>query len=66
MEPPSPIVKLSGTEADAMSDDPLSNCVFMILDSESGPEEGNVIHYVCAYTVRTGLLYIGMTGNTIS
>lgn len=49
-----------------MSDDPLSNCVFMIFDDLSGQEDGPGHRCVCAYTAHTGLLYIGDTGDILS
>ena len=66
MEPPSPIAKTSNIEADAMSDDPLSNCIFMILGESSAPDEGEGSYLVCAYSAHTGFLYIGITGETAS
>ena len=66
MEPPSPIAKTSNIEADAMSDDPLANCIFMILGESSVPDSGNGGRFVCAYSANTGFLYIGMTGETAS
>ena len=66
MEPPSPILMTSNVEADAMSDDPLSNCIFVILGSTSDSEEGSGRHAVCAYTAHAGLLYIGTAGDILS
>lgn len=63
MEPPSPILTSQAT-AEPKSEDPLSDSIYVILNatSEDGPEH----LLVCASTVRTGLLYIGITGDTIS
>lgn len=66
MEPPSPILNASNAAADAMSDDPLADYILMILDSESASGDGCGQHLVCAYTARTGLLYIGATGEELS
>ena len=66
MEPPSPILKTSNTGADAMSDDPLSDCIFMILDDSSSPKDGGGCRHVCAYSVHTGFMYIGTPGETVS
>ena len=49
-----------------MSDDPLSNCIFMILDNMSGQENGCGRRCVCAYTAHSGLLYIGDTDSSMS
>ena len=48
-----------------MSDDPLSNSVYMVMGSTSdeGQESG---FCVCAWSVRTGLSYIGTPSSTIS
>ncbi len=48
-----------------MSDDPLSNSVFMVMGSTSdeGQEGG---FFVCAWSAYTGLSYIGTPSSTIS
>ena len=65
MEPPSPIVIDQKISADQMSDDPLSNSVFMVMGSTSdeGQESG---FCVCAWSAHTGLSYIGTPSSTIS
>ena len=65
MEPPSPIVIDQKISADQMSDDPLSNSVFMVMGSTSdeGQESG---FCVCAWSARAGLSYIGIPSSTIS
>ena len=49
-----------------MSDDPLANCIFMILDDSSAPEYGDGCRYVCACRAHAGFLYLGITGETVS
>ncbi len=49
-----------------MSDDPLSDCIFMILDDSSSPKDGGGCRHVCAYSVHTGFMYIGTPGETVS
>ena len=66
MEPPSPILKTSNHDADSISDDPLSDCVFMIFNNPSGPEDGSGERFVCAYTAHAGLLFLGITGGGVS
>ena len=65
MEPPSPIAIEQKVSADQMSDDPLSNNVYMVMGSTSdeGQEGG---YFVCAWSARTGLSYIGTPSSTIS
>ena len=65
MEPPSPIAIEQKVSADQMSDDPLSNSVYMVMGSTSdeGQEGG---FFVCAWSVHTGLSYIGTPSSTIS
>ena len=48
-----------------MSDDPLSNNVYMVMGSTSdeGQESG---FFVCAWSAHTGLSYIGAPSSTIS
>ena len=48
-----------------MSDDPLSNSVYMVMGSTSdeGQEGG---FFVRAWSAHTGLSYIGTPGSTIS
>ena len=65
MEPPSPIAIEQKVSADQMSDDPLSNSVFMVMGSASDEgQEGGFC--VCAWSARTGLSYIGTPSSTIS
>ena len=65
VEPPSPILKDQKISADQMSDDPLSNSVFMVMGSTS--DEGQEGGYcVCAWSAHTGLSYIGTPNSTIS
>ena len=47
-----------------MSDDPLSNSIFMVMGSTS--DEGQEAISVCAWSARTGLSYIGTPNSTIS
>ena len=48
-----------------MSDDPLSNSVYMVMGSTSDEgQEGGFC--VCAWSARTGLSYIGTPNSTIS
>jgi len=44
---------------DPLSEDPLSGYIFMIVDSPSGEEDN---FFVCAYSARTGLSYLGRPG----
>ncbi|MBQ2919108.1 MAG: hypothetical protein IJE61_07830 [Bacteroidales bacterium] len=65
MEPPSPIVKEQKISADQMSDDPLSDNIYMVMGSASDEgQEGGFC--VCAWSARTGLSYIGTPSSTIS
>ena len=64
VEPPSPILKEQRVSADQKSEDPLSNSVFMVMGSTS--DEGQEACYVCAWSARTGLSYIGTPGTTVS
>ena len=48
-----------------MSDDPLSNSVYMVMGSASDEsQEGGFV--VCAWSARTGLSYIGTPDSMIS
>lgn len=58
VEPPSPILNNFSSLADQQSDDPLSGCIFMVVNTPS-EDDG---YSVCAYSVRTGLSYIGNAG----
>ena len=64
MEPPSPIVKEQKISADQMSDDPLSNNIYMIMGGTS--DESQKVFSVCAWSARTGLSYIGTPSSTLS
>ena len=64
VEPPSPIVKEQRASADRVSDDPLSNSVFMVMGSTS--DDSQERFFVCAWSARTGLSYIGVPGTTVS
>ena len=64
VEPPSPIVKEQRASADRVSDDPLSNSVFMVMGSAS--DDSQERFFVCAWSARTGLSYIGTPGKTVS
>ena len=65
VEPPSPILKDHKLSADQMSDDPLSNSVYMVMGSASDEsQEGGFV--VCAWSARTGLSYIGTPDSMIS
>ena len=59
MEPPSHIMTDPASLKDPLSEDPLSGYIFMIVDSPSGEEDN---FFVCAYSARTGLSYLGRTG----
>ena len=63
VEPPSPIIEKLNS-SDQMSDDPLSNSVFMIMGNASGEEQEAVS--VCAWSAQTGLSYIGTPSSTLS
>ncbi|MBO8479371.1 MAG: hypothetical protein IAB80_10880 [Bacteroidetes bacterium] len=58
MEPPSHILTCRTGAADALSDDPLSESIFIVLSEASG-ETAEAKYSVCAYNARTGLSYIG-------
>ena len=64
VEPPSPILKEQRVSADQKSEDPLSNSVFMVMGSTS--DEGQEACYVCTWSARKGLSYIGTPGTTVS
>jgi len=64
VEPPSPILKNQKLSADQTSDDPLSRDIYMIMGETS--DDGQEGFYVCAWSARTGLTYIGTPGNMIS
>ena len=64
VEPPNPILNEQRVSADQKSEDPLSNSVFMVMGSTS--DEGQEACYVCAWSARTGLSYIGTPGTTVS
>ena len=64
VEPPSPIVKEQRAAADRVSDDPLSNSVFMVMGSAS--DDSQERFFVWAWSARTGLAYIGAPGKTVS
>ncbi|MBQ8421222.1 MAG: hypothetical protein IJX11_03065 [Bacteroidales bacterium] len=64
MEPPSPIVNTQQINADQTSDDPLSDNIYMIMGGTS--DESQEVFSVCAWSVRTGLSYIGTPSSTLS
>ena len=64
MEPPSPIGSNFSNMADQTSDDPLSSNVYMIMGDTSGESQEGF--FVCAWSARTGLSYIGTPVTTIS
>ena len=64
MEPPSPIVKEQKISADQMSDDPLSDNIYMVMGNSS--DESPEGFFVCAWSARTGLSYIGAPGKVVS
>ena len=47
-----------------MSDDPLSRDIYMIMGETS--DAGQEGFFVCAWSARTGLSYIGKPSDTIS
>ena len=63
VEPPSPILTTK-VSADQMSDDPLSNSVFMVMGDTS--DENRERFFVCAWSARDGLSYIGEAGPMFS
>ena len=64
VEPPSPILKEQNISADQTSDDPLSHNIYMIMGETS--DFGQEAVFVCAWSARTGLSYVGTPGNTVS
>ena len=64
VEPPSPILKNQKLSADQTSDDPLSRDIYMIMGETS--DAGQEGFFVCAWSARTGLSYIGKPSDTIS
>lgn len=68
MEPPSSIANSeAGSASGARADDPLSRYAgsYLIITRHSDGESDNEF-CVCVWSARTGLSYIGRTGNTIS
>ena len=64
VEPPSPILKDQKISADQTSDDPLSRDIYMIMGETS--DTGQEAVFVCAWSARTGLSYVGTPGNMVS
>ena len=64
VEPPSPIVKDQKISADQMSDDPLSRDIYMIMGETS--DAGQEDFFVCAWSARTGLSYVGKPSDMVS
>ena len=64
VEPPSPILKEQKFSADQTSDDPLSRNVYMIMGNTS--DTGQEAFFVCAWSARTGLSYVGTPSNVVS
>ena len=64
VEPPSPILKDQNFSADQTSDDPLSRNVFMIMSNTS--DTGQEAFFVCTWSPRTGLAYVGTPSGTVS
>ena len=64
VEPPSPILKDQKFSADQTSDDPLSRNIYMIMGETSDSGQEGV--FVCAWSARTGLSYVGTPGSTVS
>ncbi len=62
VEPPSHIMTCHAGAADALSDDPLSESILIVLSEASCDTSGSK-YSVCAYNARTGLSYIGTSGN---
>ncbi len=50
--------------ADQTSDDPLSSYIYMIMGGTS--DESQEVFSVCAWSVRTGLSYIGTPSSILS
>ena len=64
VEPPSPILKDQKISADQTSDDPLSRDIYMIMGETS--DAGQEALFVCAWSARAGLSYVGTPGNMVS
>ena len=64
VEPPSPILKDQKISADQTSDDPLSRNIYMIMGDTS--DAGQEAFFVCAWSARTGLSYVGTPGSMVS
>ena len=64
VEPPSPILKDQNFSADQTSDDPLSRNIYMIMGETS--DSGQEAVFVCAWSARTGLSYVGTPGSMVS
>ena len=47
-----------------MSDDPLSRNVYMIMGDASGEDREGVC--LCAWSARSGLSYVGVSGQMVS
>ena len=61
VEPPSHILTNHTLPTDPMSDDPLSESLFLVM-SNATSESGRTRYLVCAYNAHTGLSYIGISG----
>lgn len=65
-EPPScPLADSLSPAADQVSDDPLSDNVFMILDVLSSDQSQERV-LVCSYSADNGLSYVGIPGDLVS
>ena len=64
VEPPSPILNTLNFSADQTSDDPLSRDIYMIMGETS--DTGQEGFFVCAWSARTGLSYVGTPSRTVS
>ena len=64
VEPPSPILKDQKISTDQMSDDPLSRDIYMIMGETS--DAGQEGFFVCAWSARTGLSYVGKPSTMVS
>ena len=64
MEPPSPITKDQNISTDHVSDDPLSRNIYMIMGETS--DTGQEGFFVCAWSARTGLSYVGKPSIMVS
>jgi hypothetical protein len=62
VEPPSHIMTCHAGAADPMSDDPLSESILIVV-SDASCDAAGAKYSVCTYNVRTGLSYIGTSGN---